>query len=86
MEKSFDKNGFHAVLPNGLTVSVQWHWGAKCTFNRDGTPETVEISCWLTDNGEWMANKVWTCDGDVIDHVPVGDVVKFIDIALDWEN
>ena len=86
MAKYYETQGFKSVLSSGLTVRVGWQWGANCTVNRDGTPETVEVTCWLTKTGEWMAPKVWNSDDDVIGHVPVGDVVKFINIALNWKN
>jgi len=85
----WDKGGFTTDLPNGLTVSVQWHWGAYCSYNEDGKPKTVEMACWETGEEPctWRTKNVWGgANDDVIGYLPVGDVVKFIDIALNWEN
>jgi hypothetical protein len=43
--------GFHATLPNGITVSVQWHSGAYSSVGREGTDllsddATFEVGVW----------------------------------------
>ena len=80
-----DNSGFTTDLPNGLTVSVQWHRGAYSNRDANGDIVSVEIACWVTDKSEeWMTRRVLpnhVRNDDVIGHVSVADVIKFIDEA-----
>ena len=84
-----DYSGFTTDLPNGLTVSVQWHDRNYAERNANGDVISVEIGCWVTaDREELMTCRVWReahrdwfWSDDVIGRVPVADVVKFIDEA-----
>lgn len=89
--------GFSTNLPNGLTVSVQWHNRAYSKRDgKNGKIRSVEIACWVTDKqvngfsrGEWMTRRVWPNEvrrdrefiDDVVGYVSVADVIQFIDDA-----
>jgi len=83
-----DRMGYSIDLPNGLTVSVQWHQMAYADVV-DGEVLSVEIACYMTDRNIWMTHSVWTGMphlpagdiDDVIGWVPIADVQKYSDIA-----
>ena len=82
--------GFRTDLPNGITVSVQWHEGAYAKRKKDGTPISVEIACFFEKEGDddldWRTKEVWGWGDNVIGYVPVRDVVKYIDIAFHYQE
>jgi len=81
-----DYHGFTTDLPNGLTVSVQWHDRNYAERNANGDVISVEIACWVTDNrNKWMTSLLWPDHlyraHEVLGYLPVADVVKHIDEA-----
>ena len=81
-----DYSGFTTDLPNGLTLSVQWHDRNYAERNANGDIVSVEIACWVTDNSKkWVTSLVWPDhlwrEYEVLGHISVADVVKHIDEA-----
>lgn len=64
------QNGFHLVLDNGYTVSIQWHEGSY--GHHDGS--SAELAAWDRD-GNWL--KLSEND-DVIGWQSVDDALKLI--------
>ena len=91
-----DIPGFTTDLPNGLTVSVQWHTivqARRHPVNKDNIL-SVEMACYVTANTShkrptpWMTGSVWpelSGGHDTMSFIPVADVVQLIDDASRWD-
>lgn len=67
------KNGFHLVLENGYTVSIQWKEGNYCDV--DGS--SAEIAAWDRE-GRWLRLGEADLTDDVIGWQTVDDALKLI--------